>query len=312
MAKTNVGVVVGRFQVPELTQGHHDLLTAVMERSDALAILLGVSPLDGRTRENPLTYSQRKPLFDRYSDAMLLPIFNQPDDKIWSENLDDLLSNLFPNSTVTLFGGRDSFANSYSGKFKVETLSFQMSAAIQGTQARNAIKESITPNFLRGQIYSLSYQYPKTYPTVDIALIKDGQILLIQRTDTSQWVLPGGFVDPSDKSLEIAAKRELYEEIGISSNGIAKYIGSTIIDDWRYRGTSDKIMTSLFVIEHVFGSPVPNPLEVQDYKWIGITEATRVIAPHHLPLIYMISSRPSLFESDLTGKVIEETKILRG
>lgn len=312
MAKTTIGVVVGRFQVPVLSQGHKDLLNSVMEMSDRLVILLGVSTLDGRTRENPLTFSQRAPLFDEYPGTTILPIFNQVDDKTWSKSLDSLISDLFADSTITLFGGRDSFASAYSGKFPVKTLAFSASAAIEGRQIRSAIKEARDQGFLRGQIYSLSYQYPKTYPTVDIAVIRDTKLLLIQRTDTSQWTLPGGFVDPTDSSLEAAAKRELSEEMGLTGSGRAEYVGSTLIDDWRYRGTRDKIMTSLFVINYTFGSPTPNPLEVQDYKWVKVLEALKIIAPHHDPLIRLLITNHLLSDDDLISKASEDYRTLRG
>jgi len=317
MAKTTVGAVVGRFQVPELTQGHRDLLNAVMERSDRLVILLGVSPLDGKVKENPLTFDQRTSLFRDYGHATILPVFDQPNDKLWSTALDRLLNDLFLGSEITLFGGRDSFTTSYMGQFGTEILSFHASATVQGTKMRNAIKESREPEFLRGQIYSLVNQYPKTFPTVDIVVIKDTELLLIQRADTSEWTLPGGFVDPTDRSLELAAKRELYEELGILSDENMVYVGSTVINDWRYRSCRDKIMTSLFVIEPTIESITPNPLEVQDYKWVKLLVALEVIAPHHIPLIRMLITRHlKLFvrenELDQTGKITSDTRILRG
>ncbi len=302
MAHLKIGAVVGRFQVPVLTQGHKDLLYAVQNKSDRLVVLLGVSVLDGRTRENPLTFGQRTPLFDEFIGVTILPVLNQPDDKIWSKSLDTNLTDVFGDAGITLYGGRDSFASAYSGKFPVEILSFPASADVEGRQIRSDIKESRDLGFLRGQIYSLAYQYPKTYPTVDIAVIKDARVLLIQRTDTNQWVLPGGFVDPSDESLESAAKRELSEELGLAGDGGADYAGSTLIDDWRYRGTRDKIMTSLFVIKYTFGSPGPNPLEVQDYKWVNIFDALKTIALYHEPLIQMLIKTNHLSSDDLIGR----------
>jgi bifunctional NMN adenylyltransferase/nudix hydrolase len=285
MAQLRVGVIVGRFQVPELHAGHRQLLRAAAATSDRVVVLLGVSPLDGYVCENPLTYTQRTSLFKGFPDIILLPLMNQISDKDWSLSLDNLILGVAPLANVTLYGGRDSFASSYCGTFKVETLSFADSIDIQGTQSRIAIKESQDPIFFQGQIYSLLHQHPHAYPTVDIALVKGEEILLIQRTDTSLWVLPGGFVDPSDRSLELAAKRELSEETGLTPGGRAKYVTSMLIDDWRYRGTRDKIMTTLFMLEYTFGRPIPNPLEVQDFKWLHLESAHEIIADHHLPLI---------------------------
>lgn len=287
MAQLQIGAVIGRFQVAELHEGHKQLLDQVKSCSDRLVVMVGVSVLDGRICENPLTFSQRQSLFKNYPDAIIVPLFDEENDRTWSINLDNLLLKMFPMGNITLYGGRSSFADSYTTKsFRVETLSFSESASVQGTKARLAIKESKDPIFLQGQIYSLLQQYSKTYQTVDIAVLKDDLVLLIQRADTGKWVFPGGFVDPTDASLEDAAIRELSEELGIFGDGDVKYIASKQVDDWRYRGSRDKIMTALFLMKYSSGKKlVPNPLEVQDFKWVHVTEAEKIIANHHKVLL---------------------------
>lgn len=64
-----------------------------------------------------------------------------------------------------------------------------------------------------------TYLHPRPALTVDIALLKAGRILLIQRGHppfAGDWALPGGFVD-EDEPLETAARRELFEETGLES-----------------------------------------------------------------------------------------------
>lgn len=41
-----------------------------------------------------------------------------------------------------------------------------------------------------------------------------GRVLLMQRSDTGGWGLPGGFMDPGE-SLEETARREVREEVGL-------------------------------------------------------------------------------------------------
>ncbi len=67
-----------------------------------------------------------------------------------------------------------------------------------------------------------SYEYPHPAVTVDIVIYTlrndELKLLLIKRAGTpfkGKWALPGGFVQ-MDESLEVAARRELEEETGVS------------------------------------------------------------------------------------------------
>jgi bifunctional NMN adenylyltransferase/nudix hydrolase len=61
MKKADVGILVGRFQVPQLTQGHIDLIQQVVENHSKTIIFLGLSPLKCSLR-NPLDFETRKQL----------------------------------------------------------------------------------------------------------------------------------------------------------------------------------------------------------------------------------------------------------
>lgn len=72
---------------------------------------------------------------------------------------------------------------------------------------------------------SHTYDYPRPALTVDCVVFgfdsneKDLKLLLIQRKAPpfkNYWAMPGGFVD-MDEGLEAAAKRELWEETGVSN-----------------------------------------------------------------------------------------------
>ena len=57
---------------------------------------------------------------------------------------------------------------------------------------------------------------------------KKGELLLCKRKGMNSWQFPQGGIDFGEDSLK-AAKRELFEEVGIKSNSV-KFIDS--IDDW--------------------------------------------------------------------------------
>ena len=59
------------------------------------------------------------------------------------------------------------------------------------------------------------------------------KILLIQRGDTGEWALPGGFVDPNDASTKDAAFREVAEESHLVLDGHAPLVFRGIVDDPR-------------------------------------------------------------------------------
>lgn len=252
------GVIVGRFQIDYLHAGHLKLIDTVIALSDNIVMVIG-SADKKFTDKNPLPYDVRiSMLKDKVPHAVILALSDNVDDGAWSINLDKLLKDY---KDVTLYHGRDGFGNHYKGNHPVVEL--KLNYPNYATARRKLIGEEALWNsaeFRRGIIYSQQNRYPIVYPTVDIAIIKlvapfyspgvqvprNYEVLLGRKKDSKVWCFPGGFVDPKDKSILDAASRELSEELpGIDHHGLS-YIGSYKVDDWRYRGTKDSIMTTLF------------------------------------------------------------------
>jgi 8-oxo-dGTP pyrophosphatase MutT (NUDIX family) len=57
----------------------------------------------------------------------------------------------------------------------------------------------------------------------EAAVLHEGKLLLVQRSDNGLWALPGGITDPGETLAE-TAQRELYEETGICGR-ISRFLG---------------------------------------------------------------------------------------
>lgn len=276
-----IGVIIARFQSPYLHEGHRALIESVKKNHNKLVIVLGVSPVRGG-RRNPLDYHTRERMLKKeYSDIVVLPHPDHYIDSNWSQNLDKLLTNSFPGDDFRLYGSRDSFIPSYSGRFGVVELpqTHSQSASIIREQISDKVLD--TEEFRTGIIYAYSNTYRKVYPTVDIAVFRNNkeELLLGRKDIDNKWRLLGGFTDPTDVSYEDAAKRELQEECGQIEVGEMRYEKSMRVNDWRYRNESDKIITCLFSTDFISGMPKGND-DIAEVSWYSLNEVKQMLEQH--------------------------------
>ena len=271
--KTDIGVIVGRFQVHELHEGHHDLITSVMQQHDKVIVFLGVSPAKN-TKNNPLDFKPRELMIrESYPNITIMPIYDVNNDVEWSKKLDEKIREVFSIGTVTLYGSRDGFIPHYKGNFP--TVELEATFKISGSEIRKGLSNSvISHKHYRHGLIAASYdRYPTTFTTVDAAILDDkGNILLARKKNDpkDRWRLIGGFVDANqDDNMEEAVKREVMEETNSLGVGEPVYVGSSKIDDWRYRNEQDGIMTTLFIIPYLFGKPEAKD-DIDDLKWFGL------------------------------------------
>lgn len=296
-----VGVVVGRFQVDKPHVGHLSLLKRVRKKHNKVLICLGCAPAR-LLKTDPLDYATRAKMMQKYFPwATIVPLHDQPSDELWSVNLDRLIGELFPTDTAILYGSRKSFLKHYNGKWPIEEL--DELHILSATELRTEISEKIrdSEDFRAGIIYACANRYDISYPVVDVAVLKypDAkninpgaiEVLMCRKHSdiSSQYNFIGGFVDTSDENFEDAAKREVMEETGLGVEN-CQYLGSAKIDDWRYRGRGDRMVSSFFKARYIFGAPkaVDDIVEVRWIQLQTLQKLPELIGVHHHVLAEML------------------------
>lgn len=283
---TQHGVIIGRFQTPELHSEHIKLIQYVLDRHEKVILFLGVSTTLAN-KKHPMDFITRKYMIEEQfgvSKLTIMPLSDNKSDEIWSKQLDSKIKEVFPLGSVTIYGSRDSFIPYYKGVNK--TLELQPDIFVSATDIRELASKKViaSPEFRAGIIYSVYNQFPIVYSTVDIAIIKDDEILLGQKLNETEWRFIGGFVDVTDESDEAAAKRETLEETGLEVADL-EYVCSMQVEDWRYRGIKDRsIMTRFFKAKYIFGCPTPQD-DINALKWFKLTpELENILVEEHKKL----------------------------
>lgn len=291
MQQADVAVIIGRFQVHELHEEHRRLIDEVLAKHERVLMFLGVSELRNSKR-NPLDFNARKQMIQEdYPSIEIYCIDDKLSNSVWSKELDTRIGRLTsPDQTVLLYGGRDSFIKHYSGIHR--TCELEPKIVISGTELRRrvSIKTQPSKDFRAGAIWASYNRYNTVYPTVDVAILRNGEVLLGKKyRDNGLYRFVGGFADPNSLSYEADARREAREETGLEV-GDLKYLGSTLIDDWRYRGEEDKIKTIFFSAEYVYGSPEASD-DLDGLGWFKIEDIFKVITPEHLDLATLLLTK---------------------
>ncbi len=291
-----VGVIIARFQTTKLTEAHLELIDTVRSRHKKVLILLGRAPTKA-TRNNPLdVHTRRLMVNEAYPDITVLPIKDMANDFEWSKEVDNQIRSVFDIESIVIYGSRDSFIPHYFGGFK--TIELEASVPnISGTELRRLASEEVrvTEDFRAGAIYAAYNRYPVVYPTIDVAIFahnREDILLGRKKVDPKgKWRFIGGFVDPRDESKEQTVRREISEEAcGIEVSN-PEYIGTARISDWRYAKEVDKIMTTFYVVDIVFGAPEAGDDidDVKFFKYKDLTEEDMVV--EHVQLLKMLKRK---------------------
>jgi bifunctional NMN adenylyltransferase/nudix hydrolase len=283
---TDCGAIIGRFMIHELHDAHKDLIDSVLNRHERVIIFLGVSPIRN-TLNNPIDFRHRAAMIrEQYPLVDVFQVDDNRSNEVWSKNLDKKIrEQLPPGQTVTLYGSRDSFLKAYSGK--LPTCELESEIFVSATQIRKQIMVNYpsSKDYRAGLIAATGMHYPTAFQTVDCAIINfdTNELLLVRKPGETKWRFVGGFSDPSSDSLEQDAKREVMEETGVEVDDI-KYIGSTKINDWRYRNNKDCIKTAFFSATYIFGQP-EGADDVEAAKWVSMDtplDKNDIVEEHHV------------------------------
>jgi len=284
-----VGVIIGRFHLPDLHDGHRQFIDSIVRSHKEVILFLGSTKVK-ISGKNSLSYDIRKKMIQsEYPTVKVFKLDDNKSDEKWSTSIDNVLNFFYPNSSIILYGSRDSFLGYYSGKFDTSRLECMID--ISGTEIRKSIVSRNTSDFRAGIIFAAQDRYPISYQTVDIAVFNDDhtKILLGRKPAEDKFRLFGGFVDVTDNSLEDAAVRELFEESSIQQAPEQLiYFGSYRIDDWRYEFEIDKIMTTVFSTTYIESDlQIPEASDdISEIKWFNVEHFNLDnIEPEHQQII---------------------------
>lgn len=115
---------------------------------------------------------------------------------------------------------------------------------------------------------------------VNVAIFRDGQILLTQRQDFHVWCMPGGHLDPGE-SFPQAARREVQEETGIDVR-VSRLVGMYSRPRW------GEYHIAVFVADVVGGGRATQRGEVIDMRFFS---------PDELPDALLIGQRQRIMDA---------------
>ncbi len=308
---TGVGVIIGRFQVADLTRGHDELLNRVARKHDKVVVLLGTSAKLS-TKENPLGYESREQLLrvhwaetigkNTNKKLIIAPLPNRATDNLWSKQIDVLLENLLgPMVPRTLYGGRDSCLSHYQGRQTCGDLRSDEEIELEkpfeedgsATEQRKELFESppMTEEGRAGAIWAMGNQWPRLDPCVDMAVTYEAYgttylLMGVKHSGVGKYCFPGGHVDRTDESAEVAAYREIKEETGLVNLDPWTYVCQVPVNDWRNTPTC-QTWTTLFHVKidaDQYSAAVADD-DLDEVHWVDIREVrNEEISPTHLPL----------------------------
>jgi bifunctional NMN adenylyltransferase/nudix hydrolase len=289
------GVIVGRFQVNDLHDGHMELFRQVKARHNGVIVFVGSHPA-GLTREHPLNYEVRRRMIEaKFPDFIVRELPDTRSDESWSKALDAAIAQAVPSpASFTLYGGRDSFVPHYHGKYTPVELTLSLeSQKVSGTSIREKFATTTieSSDFRAGMIYAISQLWPVLLPTVDIAIFTtDHKKILLGRKGSDpvdEYRFIGGHAEKKSPTYEADARKEVFEETTLDPYAM-QYIGSAIIPDWRY-ATNDRGVKTAFFATTVMSMGARATDDIEEVRWFDVDKISADdIVDTHQPLFVLL------------------------
>ena len=305
LKEMEVGVIIGRFQTNALHQGHRDLVNFALENHKKVIILLGMSKLPDTTK-NPLDFTSRKLMIQKeFPTVNILPISDRKTNERWSEDVDNIVAIPYGEKKTVIYGSRDSFIPYYYGIHDV--IELEPSETYNATNIRKEVaRETLdSTDFRAGVIYSTFNHKPEIKPFVNTIVQNfKGEILLGKYKDEDTYHLLGDFVRDNDDNIEQTSSRTLNEVTShnININNI-RYIKSCKFTDWRHKGESSSIITTIMLADYNFGISI-SALKDLETKWVKVQDLSnyhgvrKTISPEYIDIV-----------TDIIGKIYKEKLI---
>ena len=110
------------------------------------------------------------------------------------------------------------------------------------------------------------------------------RILLIQRGDTGNWALPGGFTEPTDPDVLYSTLRELKEETTLKLDVGGELVYKGIVGDRRTTAHA-WAETSAYLLRIPEAAPVTGSDDAEKAKWFRLSEIKDTLFGSHEFLI---------------------------
>lgn len=260
-------VIIARFQCPFLHDGYTDLINYARNNADDVMIILGEPPLK-LTDKNPLPFKYRYAMIKAaYPHVNVIALEDKYSDHEWSKALDKIL---FQVKEPTLLGSRESFIGFYKGQYPTRMYQHTVEVSSSGIRANISKIENIGREMAIGMIYAIENKPSIVHSSVHIAIMNELSQVLLVTNNMSGLSFIGELTSPSDESLMFSAFRCLSETINdVDIMVPLKLVDSYKLDDWRYRGTKESVMTTLFtciIRNKVISTPTDKPCSLGWYS----------------------------------------------